>query len=113
MAYRGKNSSGRTGVGRESFWKRGHLLVWWRVLQREVKKKNQEFPSWHSGNNQTRNHEVAGLIPGLDQWVKNLALRWLWCRLAAVAPIQPPAWEAPSATGVALKSKTNKETKNI
>ena len=25
MAYRGKNSSGRTGVGRESFWKRGHL----------------------------------------------------------------------------------------
>ena len=24
--------------------------------------------------NPTRNHEVAGLIPGLDQWVKDLAL---------------------------------------
>ena len=24
--------------------------------------------------NPTRNHEVAGLIPGLDQWVKDLVL---------------------------------------
>ena len=24
--------------------------------------------------NPTRNHEVVGLIPGLDQWVKDLAL---------------------------------------
>ena len=24
--------------------------------------------------NPTRNHEVAGLIPGLNQWVKDLAL---------------------------------------
>ena len=24
--------------------------------------------------NPTRNHEAAGLIPGLDQWVKDLAL---------------------------------------
>ena len=24
--------------------------------------------------NTTRNHEVTGLIPGLDQWVKDLAM---------------------------------------
>jgi len=35
--------------------------------------------------NPTRNHEVGGLIPGLAQWVKDLALLWLWCRPAAVA----------------------------
>ena len=33
-----------------------------------------EFPSWHSKNNPTRNHEVMGSIPGLDQWVKDMAL---------------------------------------
>jgi len=59
--------------------------------------------------NQTRNHEVIGLIPGLTQWVKDLALLWLWCRLEATAPIRPLAWEPPYASGVALK-KTNKQT---
>ena len=56
--------------------------------------------------NLTRNHEVAGLIPGLSQWVKDLVLLCLWCRPAAVAPIGPLAWEPPYATNVALKSKT-------
>ena len=37
--------------------------------------------------NLTRNHEVTGSIPGLAQGVQDPALLWLWCRLAAVAPI--------------------------
>ena len=37
------------------------------------------------------------------------ALLWLWRKLAAVALIQPLAWELPYATGVALKKKNNKE----
>ena len=43
------------------------------------------------------------MIPGLTKWVKDLVL--LWCRPAAVALIQPPAWEPPYAIPVALKSK--------
>ena len=35
-------------------------------------------------------------------------LQWLWCRLVAIASIQPLACELPHATGVALKSKKEK-----
>ena len=38
---------------------------------------------------------------------------WLWCRPAAIASIQPLAWEPPYVAGTALKSKkTNKQKKN-
>ena len=41
------------------------------------------------------------------------ALLWLWHRSAALAPIQPLAWEPPHASGVALKrrKKTKKKKK--
>ena len=77
--------------------------------------------------NPTRNHEVAGSIPGLAQGVKDSAvamscgvgrrhgqdpaLLWLWYRPAATAPIGPVAWEPPYAVGVALEiaKKTKKK----
>jgi len=39
----------------------------------------------------------------------DLALLWLWCRLAAVALIGPLAWDPPCAAGAALKSKKKKK----
>ena len=46
----------------------------------------------------------VGCKRGLD-----LALLWLWRRLAATALIRPLAWEPPYASGVALeKTKINK-----
>ena len=55
-----------------------------------------------------------GSIPGLARLVKELALLWLWCRLAAVATIRLLAWKLPYAVGVVLKKKKGekKECKN-
>ena len=38
----------------------------------------------------------------------DLALLWLWCRLAVTAPIGPLAWELLYAIGADLKRQTNK-----
>ena len=61
--------------------------------------------------NPTSIQEDTGSIPHLDQWVKDLALLRLWCRLATVALIQPLAWELPYAANAALKSKKERKRK--
>ena len=43
----------------------------------------------------------------------DLALLWLWCRLAAVASIRPLAWEPLYAVDVALKRKKKKRKKEM
>ena len=42
------------------------------------------------------------------RWSSDSEWLWLWCRLAAAAPIGPLAWELPYATGAALKRKKKK-----
>ena len=41
----------------------------------------------------------------------DLALLWLWCSPAAVAPIRSLAWERPYGADAALKSKKKKKKK--
>ena len=48
----------------------------------------------------------VGRRHGLD-----LALLWLWRKLAAVAPTRPLAWEPPHTTGVAPEKTKDKKKK--
>ena len=41
----------------------------------------------------------------------DLVLLWLWCRLAAVTPVRPLAWEHPYAEDVALQKDKRKKRK--
>ena len=43
----------------------------------------------------------------------DLVLLWLWCRLAATAPIRPLAWEPAYAKGAARKRQKDQKTKLI
>ena len=40
----------------------------------------------------------------------DLALLWLWCRLAAIALIRPLPWEFPYAVAAALEKTKKKKT---
>ena len=86
----------------------------------------REFLLWQSRKNPTRNCEVVGLVPGLDQWVKDSALSWAcgvghrcsldpaWLWLAVVAPIWPLAREPPYAeeSGPRKGRKTKRKKKD-
>ena len=83
--------------------------------QRSGSNLKVEFRSSRPGaaeRNPTRNHEVAGSIPGLAPWVKDSGLLWLWCRPAAAGLIQPLAWEPPYVARAAPK-KQQQQTRNM
>ena len=57
--------------------------------------------------------EDTVLLTGCRKLGSDLALLWLWCRLAAIGPIRPRAWEPPYALGAAIKKNNNKNNNKI
>ena len=55
---------------------------------------------------------MVGIAVSCDvgrRFSSDLALLWLWCRPAAVAPTQPLAWELPYAGGYSPKKQKKEE----
>jgi len=50
---------------------------------------------------------------GCPRCCLELALLWLWCRLAAAALIRPLAWELPYALGAILKTWGNLKDEEV
>ena len=102
------------------------------TLQKRNKKENKGISIVaQQVKNLTSFHGDVGLIPGLAQWVSDLAfpwavmscgvgcrgssdpaLPWLWCRLAATALIWPLAWKLPYAWGARCSPKKEKKNRN-
>ena len=94
-------------------------------ISKKKKKKKRSSCCGSAIMNPTGIHEDAGVIPSFIQWVGDAVLSysvghrhgldppllWMWCRLAATAPIWPIAWELPYAKGVALKRHDQKKKK--
>ena len=102
-------------------------------VSNEVRRMKSGVPVQLPGSvvmNPSSIHEDAGLIPGPwsvglrirccccgihGRGSSDLALLWLWCRLAATVLMGPLAWELPYAAGAVPKrfKKRKKEKKRI